>query len=70
MRKKLPHPEHVLTARDWLRAGAPVNHPEYNSAECVKLLLELVEALPSYIPQYAWGSDEWKKAMAEIHDKK
>lgn len=62
---KPPHPSDVVEARCWLLAGAPAASREHKAPEAVRTLLAVLDALPSLDSRYAFGSEEWKAAMAE-----
>jgi len=59
----LPHPADIQDARSWLFQGAPAAHRDYDAAEMVKILIELVEALPAHHKVYCWGTHEHVLAM-------
>jgi hypothetical protein len=63
MKEPLPHPADIQEVRNWLFLGAPAAHRDYNAAEMVKILIELVEALPSHHKVYCWGTHEHVVAM-------
>ena len=58
----LPHPDELRYALDWLRAGAPVVARGVNPETALRILLQLLDNLPSYMPRYEYGSPEWKEA--------
>lgn len=62
---KLPHPDDIVDVRDWLRAGAPSAHKDYNAPNMVSILKDLIYALPTLNKRYSYGSDEWREAIKE-----
>lgn len=70
-KRQLPHPEDVIEARAWLLAGCPA-YPAKDAfgerrdvKKCIDTLVELMEALPSHLPVYAFGSPENMEARAK-----
>lgn len=60
---ELPHPQDVVEALTWLQLGAPAAHRNYNAPQMVKILINLVEALPAHHKVYCWGTHEHIVAM-------
>ena len=58
-----PHPEAVVAALDWLRAGCPVVSQDHDAKAAVKTLLAVCEVLPRLAPVYRFGSPEWRESM-------
>ena len=69
MSPKLPGPDALIRARAWLLTGAPVAHRDHDAPAAVRTLLDLLDALPARLPEYAWGSPEWR-AAAEAEERK
>lgn len=59
MKRPLPSPAELLLAREWLRAGCPLSD---DAVEAHRVLTVLIDALPSHMPRYCYGSPEWKAA--------
>lgn len=59
MSRPLPGPQRLVAALGWLRSGGPVA----DGAAHLATLHELVNALPSRLPQYAHGTPEWREAV-------
>lgn len=59
MKRPLPKPHELLEAQAWLGAGCPLR-PDAERA--LQTLLALIDALPSHMPQYCYGTPEWKAA--------
>lgn len=75
----LPGPGALLAARDWLLSGCPVikKNPFTGKAsteqaeESIKTLIQLLNALPTYIEEYSYGTKAYYSAMeAEYRNKK
>ena len=64
----LPSPDAVLNAREWLRAGCPAltRAGQPCAANSIATLRRLVDALPSHLPLYCYGSDEWRPRWASV----
>jgi uncharacterized protein YqgQ len=65
MSRNLPHPEDLLQARYWLFAGAPAASRDHDAKFAVKILINLVEALPAYFDLYCYGKPENTIAMMQ-----
>lgn len=63
---KMPPIDKIHQARYWLFAGAPAASRDYDSSEMVKILLMIVEGLPSIDPTYCHGTPENKAAWAAV----
>ena len=59
----LPHPDAVVAALDWLRAGCPAVSRDHDAKAAVKTLLRVVNMLPKLAPVYSYSSPEWREAM-------
>lgn len=60
MSRELPEVVELLEARDWLFAGAPSAARDHDPKHAVKILIQLIEALPAIIPMYCYGTEENK----------
>ena len=65
MSRPLPHPEDLLHARYWLFAGAPAASRDHDAKFAVKVLIQLVEALPEHFDLYCYGKAENTIAMMQ-----
>ena len=54
----LPSAPDVVMARGWLMAGCPAVSREHDAKKAVRVLWRLLEALPSHLPIYCWGTRE------------
>lgn len=54
----LPHPQDVVEAYSWLLQGAPGAHRNYSAPKMVKILIDLLDALPSHHKLYCHGTHE------------
>ncbi len=62
---ELPTVEELLYARHWLQMGAPSASRDFAPKQAVHILYKLMEALPKYLPQYAYGTEERKRFTAQ-----
>jgi hypothetical protein len=62
---KMPHPNDIVDARDWLKSGAPSASKDFNAPNMVSILLDIIKILPSLDKRYSYGSDKWCDAIKE-----
>lgn len=63
--KHLPGTQDLLAARAWLFAGAPSAHKDIDARHAIHTLIDLIEALPEIIPQYAANTPEYRLEMSK-----
>lgn len=59
----LPHPALVREAHGWLRAGCPLVSRDVDSRRARETLLALLDALPSHLDLYCYGTPAHREAM-------